>query len=62
MIYSKFGMQSNNFYVSGQMTENNGKRKTIIDLINQLKVTTNPVTYWAIKVAIINRLERKDLS
>jgi len=43
------------------MTENNGKRKTLIQLIEELKVTKNPVTYWALKVSIIDRLERKVL-
>ncbi|MDD5149789.1 MAG: hypothetical protein PHC28_04825 [Flavobacterium sp.] len=35
--------------------------KTLIELIEELKVTTNPVTYWSIKVAIIDRLDRKEL-
>ena len=37
-------------------------RKTLDDLITELKITTNPVTYWAIKVCIIDRLNRKDFS
>jgi hypothetical protein len=37
-------------------------RKTLQDLINELKQTSNPVTYWSLKMCIIDRLDRKDLS
>lgn len=37
-------------------------RKTLYDLIEELKVTTNPVTYWALKVCIIDRINRKSFN
>jgi hypothetical protein len=36
-------------------------RKTINELLHELKKTTNPVTYLALKECIIDRLNRKDV-
>lgn len=36
-------------------------RKTLDDLIEQLRQTTNPVTYWALKVCIMDRINRRAL-
>jgi hypothetical protein len=36
-------------------------RKTLDELLTELKQTTNPVTYWALKECIIDRLNRKDI-
>jgi hypothetical protein len=36
-------------------------RKTLNELLSELKQTINPVTYWALKECIIDRLNRKDI-
>lgn len=33
-------------------------RKTLSDIVEQLKITTNPVTYWALKQCMIDRIDR----
>lgn len=35
-------------------------RKTLQELISELQNTTNPVTYWSLKVCIIDRLNRRE--
>jgi hypothetical protein len=37
-------------------------RKSLHDLITELQHTTNPVTYWALKVCVIDRLNRKEFN
>lgn len=37
-------------------------RKSLFNLIEEIKITTNPVTYWALKCCIFDRLNRKDYS
>lgn len=34
-------------------------RKTLLELIEELKQTKNPVTWWSLKVCIIDRLNRR---
>ena len=41
-------------YISG--------RKSLNDLVNEIKITTNPVTSWSLRMSIIDRLNRKDYS
>ncbi len=36
-------------------------RVSLIDLIEQLKVCTNPVTRWSLKICIIDRINRESL-
>jgi len=35
-------------------------RLTLLELIEQLKATTNPVTQWSLRVIIVDRLVRRD--
>jgi len=37
-------------------------RLSLLDLIEAIKNTDNPVTRWSLKVCIIDRLERQDYS
>lgn len=37
-------------------------RLTLADLIQQIQQTKNPVTYWALKQCIIDRLNRRELT